>query len=66
LKPRVRGTTAYDISGRYGVFAKTDIQPLLNRGRFHADIALSTFHSIANPETLIVYGAALSRPFLIF
>ena len=27
-----RGTTVYDISGRCGVFAKTDIQPLLNQG----------------------------------
>ncbi|MDR1248767.1 MAG: activase, partial [Treponema sp.] len=27
-----RGTHVYDISGRCGVFAKTDIQPLLNQG----------------------------------
>ena len=27
-----QGTTVYDISGRCGVYAKTDIQPLLNQG----------------------------------
>ena len=27
-----RGRTVYDISGRCGVYAKTDIQPLLNQG----------------------------------
>lgn len=42
-----RGTTVYDISGRCGVFAKTDIQPLLNQGVSKNDIALSTFHAIA-------------------
>jgi len=42
-----RGTQVYDISGRCGVFAKTDIQPLLNQGGLLEDIALSTFHAIA-------------------
>jgi predicted CoA-substrate-specific enzyme activase len=42
-----RGTQVYDISGRCGVFAKTDIQPLLNQGGLVEDIALSTFHAIA-------------------
>jgi len=42
-----RGTQVYDISGRCGVFAKTDIQPLLNQGGIPEDIALSTFHAIA-------------------
>jgi predicted CoA-substrate-specific enzyme activase len=41
------GTQVYDISGRCGVFAKTDIQPLLNQGGLIKDIALSTFHAIA-------------------
>lgn len=27
-----KGTCVYDISGRCGVYAKTDIQPLLNQG----------------------------------
>ena len=42
-----RGKQVYDISGRCGVFAKTDIQPLLNNGVCREDIALSTFHAIA-------------------
>ncbi|MGI6341403.1 MAG: acyl-CoA dehydratase activase [Bacteroidales bacterium] len=42
-----QASRVYDISGRCGVFAKTDIQPLLIQGAAHADIALSTFHAIA-------------------
>lgn len=42
-----KGTKVYDISGRCGVFAKTDIQPLLLQGARREDIALSTFHAIA-------------------
>ncbi|MCL2211138.1 MAG: acyl-CoA dehydratase activase [Treponema sp.] len=42
-----KGAQVYDISGRCGVFAKTDIQPLLNQGGLLPDIALSTFHAIA-------------------
>jgi len=41
------GTHVHDISGRCGVFAKTDIQPLLNQGVSREDIALSAFHAIA-------------------
>ena len=46
-KYAAKGTQVYDISGRCGVFAKTDIQPLLNQGGVPEDIALSTFHAIA-------------------
>lgn len=42
-----RGSTVYEISGRCGVFAKTDIQPLLNQGASKEDVALSTFHALA-------------------
>lgn len=42
-----KGKNVYEISGRCGVFAKTDIQPLLNQGISKEDIALSTFHAIA-------------------
>ena len=38
-----RGTCVYDISGRCGVYAKTDIQPLLNQGIAKSDLALSAF-----------------------
>ncbi len=41
-----QGTRVYEISGRCGVFAKTDIQPLLNQCVAKEDIALSTFHAI--------------------
>lgn len=41
------GTHVYDVSGRCGVYAKTDIQPLLNQGVSKNDVALSTFHAIA-------------------
>ena len=42
-----QGKQVYSISGRCGVFAKTDIQTLLNQGASRADIALSAFHAIA-------------------
>ena len=42
-----QGECVYDISGRCGVYAKTDIQPLLNQGIAKADLALSAFHAIA-------------------
>ena len=42
-----KGKTVYDISGRCGVFAKTDIQPLLNQGIRKEDLALSCFHAVA-------------------
>jgi len=42
-----RGQKVYEISGRCGVFAKTDIQPMLNSGVAKEDIALSSFHAIA-------------------
>lgn len=42
-----KGTSVYDISGRCGVYAKTDIQPLLNQGVSKENLALSTFHAIA-------------------
>ena len=41
------GTKLYSISGRCGVFAKTDIQPLVNQGVPKDDIVLSTFHAVA-------------------
>jgi len=42
-----KGDTVYDISGRCGVFAKTDIQPLLNQGVKREDLALSCYHAVA-------------------
>ncbi len=42
-----RGSALHSISGRCGVYAKTDIQPLLNQGVPKEDLALSTLHAIA-------------------
>lgn len=42
-----RGTSLHSISGRCGVYAKTDIQPLLNQGVPKEDVALSTMHAVA-------------------
>ncbi|NLK08226.1 MAG: 2-hydroxyglutaryl-CoA dehydratase, partial [Firmicutes bacterium] len=39
-------TTIYPIAARCGVFAKSDIQPLLNEGAARADIAASIFQSV--------------------
>ncbi|MBQ3611500.1 MAG: activase [Firmicutes bacterium] len=60
------GETVLDISGRCGVFAKTDIQPLLIQGAKKEDIALSTFHAIAK-QTIggLAQGLEL-RPPIVF
>jgi predicted CoA-substrate-specific enzyme activase len=38
----------YPIASRCGVFAKSDIQPLLNQGANHPDIAVSVYQAIVN------------------
>ncbi|WP_258877656.1 acyl-CoA dehydratase activase [Candidatus Xianfuyuplasma coldseepsis] len=38
----------YPIASRCGVFAKSDIQPLLNQGANHNDIAISIYQAIVN------------------
>ena len=38
----------YNIASRCGVFAKTDIQPLLNQGASKSDIAASIFKAVVN------------------
>ena len=48
----------YDISSRCGVFAKNDIQPLLNQGAEKEDIAISIYQAIVN-QTII--GLAQGR-----
>lgn len=40
--------TLYPIASRCGVFAKTDIQPLMNEGASKADLAASIFQAIVN------------------
>ena len=58
-----RGGHVYDISGRCGVYAKTDIQPLLNQGAATEDLALSAFHAIAK-QTIggLAQGLEILRP----
>lgn len=58
-----KGETVYDISGRCGVYAKTDIQPLLNQGSKKEDIALSSFHAIAK-QTIggLAQGLTIKKP----
>ncbi len=41
-------TKTYPIASRCGVFAKSDIQPLLNQGASKADLSLSIFRSVVN------------------
>lgn len=40
--------TIYPIASRCGVFAKTDVQPLLNEGAAREDIAASIFQAVVN------------------
>ena len=58
-----QGTCVYDISGRCGVYAKTDIQPLLNQGVSKQDLALSAFHAIAK-QTIggLAQGLDIEKP----
>lgn len=58
-----QGSCVYDISGRCGVYAKTDIQPLLNQGVSRADLALSSFHAIAK-QTIggLAQGLDIEKP----
>lgn len=48
----------YPIASRCGVFAKTDIQPLLNQGAAKADIAASIYQAVVNQT---VAGLAQGR-----
>ena len=43
-----KGKQIYTIASRCGVFAKTDIQALMNDGAKKADIALSIFQAVVN------------------
>ncbi len=52
-------TTLYPIASRCGVFAKTDVQPLINEGARKEDIAASIFQSVV---TQTISGLACGRP----
>ena len=44
----LKATQIYPIASRCGVFAKTDIQPLLNQGASKEDISASIFQAVVN------------------
>ena len=44
----LKAERVYPIASRCGVFAKTDVQPLLNQGASKADIAASIFRAVVN------------------
>lgn len=52
-------STLYPIASRCGVFAKSDIQPLLNEGARQEDIAASIFQAVVNQT---ISGLAQGRP----
>ncbi len=49
----------YPIASRCGVFAKTDVQPLINEGAAKADVAASIFQAVVNQT---ISGLACGRP----
>ncbi|MCR5605715.1 MAG: 2-hydroxyacyl-CoA dehydratase [Treponema sp.] len=52
-------TTIYPIAARCGVFAKTDVQPLINEGARREDIAASIFQAVV---TQTISGLACGKP----
>lgn len=51
--------TLYPIASRCGVFAKTDVQPLINQGAAKSDIAASILQAIVNQT---ISGLACGKP----
>ncbi|EEP29047.1 2-hydroxyacyl-CoA dehydratase [Shuttleworthella satelles] len=49
----------YQIASRCGVFAKTDIQPLINEGATREDLAASIFQAVVNQT---ISGLACGKP----
>lgn len=49
----------YPIASRCGVFAKTDVQPLINEGANKEDIAVSIFQAVVNQT---ISGLACGKP----
>ena len=57
-KASLRATRTYPIASRCGVFAKSDIQPLLNQGAAREDVAASIFRAVVDQT---VAGLAQGR-----
>ena len=49
----------YPIAARCGVFAKSDIQPLINEGATHEDLSASIFQAVVNQT---ISGLACGKP----
>ena len=54
-------TRTYTIASRCGVFAKSDIQPLINQGAQAGDIAASIYQAVVNQTIAGLAQAAPSR-----
>ena len=52
-------TTIYSIAARCGVFAKTDVQPLINEGARREDIAASIYQAVVSQT---ISGLACGKP----
>ena len=52
-------TRTYTIASRCGVFAKSDVQPLINQGALTGDIAASIYKAVVNQT---IAGLAQGRP----
>ncbi len=57
-KAALKATRTYPIASRCGVFAKSDIQPLLNQGAAREDVAASIFRAVVDQT---VAGLAQGR-----
>ncbi len=55
----LKGEKIYPIASRCGVFAKSDIQPLINEGAKKEDIALSIMQAVVNQT---ISGLACGKP----
>lgn len=55
----LKATKTYTIASRCGVFAKSDIQPLINQGAKQGDIAASIYQAVVNQT---IAGLAQGRP----
>ena len=51
--------TIYPIAARCGVFAKSDIQPLINEGATKPDLSISVFQAVVNQT---ISGLACGKP----
>lgn len=58
-KEAAKAEKTYTVASRCGVFAKSDIQPLLNQGARKSDIAASIFQAVVNQT---IAGLAQGRP----